>query len=414
MPPVDVIQQQLLGSGSLLLVYSLGESESYLWAIDSSSVRSFVIGRREVLERQARAIFGLLRSGMVGQERPQLERLTSTLSEWVLGPVAGDLGTRRLVIVADGALHLVPFALLPEPGSEIGAASPARGRPEGRPEPLVARHEIVNLPSIRVLAAIRARSGHRQEPIGQVAMLCDPVLSECDERLVERLGSRSRCPESTSGNHQRQDPSAPSAPLGWLGERFPALPQTSLEAEAIEQMVPPGQALRLCGLDASREAAMDPILGRYRIIYIAAHGLSDPASPSLSGLVLSAFDEQGAPVPPILRSFEIRELDLGAELVVLSACRAAHGRQLDGEGLMSLTRAFMEAGAAGVIVSLWDVDDEVGSELMLGLFRRMLEDGLPPPEALSEAQLALMGHQVSEDPYYWSGFLFFGDWLGGG
>jgi CHAT domain-containing protein len=101
---------------------------------------------------------------------------------------------------------------------------------------------------------------------------------------------------------------------------------------------------------------------------------------------------------------------LGAELVVLSACRTALGRQIRGEGLVGLTRGFMYAGAQQVLASLWKVDDLATAELMQRFYRGLLKRGLRPAAALRAAQLELASSPRWSAPYYWAGFVLQGDW----
>ncbi len=127
-------------------------------------------------------------------------------------------------------------------------------------------------------------------------------------------------------------------------------------------------------------------------------------------LVLSMFDEQGAEQDGFLRAHEIFNLNLPAELVVLSGCRTGLGKDLRGEGLVGLTRGFMYAGAARVLVSLWDVDDQATSELMGRLYRGMLNNrGLSPAAALREAQVVLWRDRRWQAPYYWAAFALQGE-----
>jgi CHAT domain-containing protein len=126
--------------------------------------------------------------------------------------------------------------------------------------------------------------------------------------------------------------------------------------------------------------------------------------------VLSLFDEQGREQDGFLRAHEIYNLDLPADLVVLSACRTALGKDVKGEGLIGLTRAFFYAGAAGVVSSLWKVDDRATAELMKRFYRKLLKEKLPPAAALREAQLSMWHDPAWQAPYYWAGFIFQGDW----
>src|SRR5207248_11312107 len=110
---------------------------------------------------------------------------------------------------------------------------------------------------------------------------------------------------------------------------------------------------------------------------------------------------------------EIYNLKLPAtDLVVLSACNSAMGKDIRGEGLVSLTHGFMYAGAPRLVASLWQVDDEATSELMKSFYRAVLgAQRLRPAAALRQAQIHVMREPRWHEPYYWAGFVFFGDWL---
>jgi CHAT domain-containing protein len=130
----------------------------------------------------------------------------------------------------------------------------------------------------------------------------------------------------------------------------------------------------------------------------------------MSGLALARFDASGRPRRGSLYAYEIYGLDLPVDLVVLSACRTALGPQVRGEGLMGLTRAFFHAGAARVLVSLWNVNDQATAELMGRFYRGLLERGLPAGRALQEAQLSMLRDPRWQAPYYWAGFTLQGEW----
>ena len=106
---------------------------------------------------------------------------------------------------------------------------------------------------------------------------------------------------------------------------------------------------------------------------------------------------------------EIYNLNLPAELVVLSACKTGLGKEVRGEGLMSLTRGFMYAGAARVMVSLWDVNDKSTSVLMGELYRGLLQQKLRPSAALRAAQLKMLNSKQFASPYYWAAFVQLGE-----
>ncbi len=109
-------------------------------------------------------------------------------------------------------------------------------------------------------------------------------------------------------------------------------------------------------------------------------------NPELSGLMLSQVDAAGRPREGFLGLSDIYELDLDADLVVLSGCQTALGKEVRGEGLMGLTRGFQYAGVPRVVASLWKVEDRTTAELMTRFYRAMWRDHLPPAAALRAAQ----------------------------
>jgi CHAT domain-containing protein len=130
----------------------------------------------------------------------------------------------------------------------------------------------------------------------------------------------------------------------------------------------------------------------------------------LSGVVLSLVDEDGRAQDGFLRLHDIYNMKLGADLVVLSACKTGLGKDIKGEGLVGLTRGFLYAGAPRVVASLWKVDDRATAELMKLFYQRMLRDGLRPAAALRSAQIDMQKHPRWAAPYYWAGFTLQGEW----
>jgi CHAT domain-containing protein len=125
-------------------------------------------------------------------------------------------------------------------------------------------------------------------------------------------------------------------------------------------------------------------------------------------LIFSLYDEKGGARDGFLRAHEVFNLNLPADLVVLSACRTGLGKEVRGEGIVGLTRGFMYAGAARVLVSLWDVSDRATSELMGRFYEGMLKRKLRPAAALRAAQLAMARDPRFKAPYYWAGFVLQG------
>lgn len=374
------VQDQLLDPDTLLLEYFLGDERSYLWAVTSSSVRFVAtLPGREPIEAAARRVHERMTESQFQTGEAGAWQAAARLSRMVLGPVAGLLDRPRLVVVAHGALQTVPFAALPHP--------------DHTDRPLIADHEIVSLPSVSVLAALRSKRDARRPPPGLLAVVADPVLEEEDERLQAlRPGVR---------------------PAAAAMRRMPPLrrlPYTGREAEEILSLAGSGPVLAAAGFEASRELVQSGRLSGYRILHFATHGLYDDLHPELSALALSAFDARGRPRDGRLRAYEVSGLDLRADLVVLSACRTAWGREVGGEGMVGLTQGFLHAGASRLIVSLWDVDDRSTSELMKRFYSGLLIEKLPPAEALRRAQISLWKETRWHAPYHWAGFVLQGEW----
>lgn len=378
-PSLRAVQRDLLDPETLLLEYRLGEGSSWLWAITRDSFRGYVLPPRAEIEVVAQEAAHWTQSLRWPDRNPApLCELSSTL----LGPVADLLEGRRLVVVPDGALEELSFAALPVPGESTSCAET---------EQLVAAHEITYLPSVGALAAQRRLLADRRPASGLLAMLADPVYGPDDDRLVRRTEPR------------------PASLARSTADRFERLLHSAEEAEAVLSSLPRNRTFAVTGLGASKETVITGSLARHRIVHFATHGVLDPEQPLLSFLALSQVSADGRPVEGNLYAHEIYDLDLPAELVVLSACDTARGRQIRGEGLVSgLPRAFLYAGAARVVVSLWPVPDRSTRDLMDLFYRGLVEESLPPGRALQQAQRALW--QDGRPPYQWAGFVLQGDW----
>jgi CHAT domain-containing protein len=233
-------------------------------------------------------------------------------------------------------------------------------------------------------------------------VLADPVFDRQDERLG---GSRA------SGERRDPDP-ALARTLRDVGVGgLPRLPFTRREARRILSLVPGASSRAALDFDANLATATDPALAGYRYLHFATHGFLNGARPELSGLVLSLVDRSGRDVRGFLSAREVFSLRLSAELVVLSGCSTGLGKEMKGEGIVGLTRAFMHAGSERVIASLWEVDDAATEELMGRLYEAMLGAGKKrPAAALREAQLALISDPRWRAPFYWAGFQVHGEW----
>jgi len=182
------------------------------------------------------------------------------------------------------------------------------------------------------------------------------------------------------------------------------------EANQIIELAPATTSLKLSDFAANRDTVMTANLNQYRILHFATHGLLNGERPELSGLVLSMVDRKGETRDGFLGLHEIYNLRLNADLVVLSGCQTALGKDIRGEGLIGLTRGFMYAGTSRVIASLWGVDDHATAELMKRVYRGMLSRQMSPAAALKAAQTELRAERGWQAPYYWAAFTLEGDW----
>jgi len=397
------IQSTVLDEDTLLLEYSLGEERSYLWAVTKTSITSYELPKRADIETLARSFYEQTgkqklpeHRGLGVTPRTDTTELTAQLSQMLLSPVAGQLGEKRLLIVSDGALQFLPFGALPAPDT-LGN--------DNNPVPLIVKHEIVNLPSASTLAVIRQDTNGRKKAPKTVAVLADPVFSSNDERVRAKpsVPLQSATPTDV-------DTLALTRAALEISATFNRLPYTRTEADSILTLAPAAEAMQALDFSANRAAATNPQLSQYRIVHFATHGILDSVNPELSGVVLSLFDEKGTPQNGFLRLNDIFNLNLPAELIVLSACETGLGQEVKGEGMIGLTRGFMYAGAPRVVVSLWSVDDQGTSELMSRFYKKMLQEGQKPATALRAAQIEMLQEQRWQDPYYWAAFTLQGDW----
>lgn len=448
---VQTLQQEVLDPESVLLEFGLGEPRSHLWAVTPASFTSHELPSRHQIEETTRRFYGLHSGafeqsasppGKLGAEKPNeglvrryddglntLHAAGAWLSQTLLGPVASQIQGKRLIIIADGALEYLPFAALPVPGASVQNEVRSYAQRSSEPvwTPLVEGHDLVHLPSASSLLPLRQQS-QRKPASKLIAVLADPVFENSDPR-VPKTSAVKRVGRSGSDNTKfwaepstvQQETGADSLPRDLyrtLGEnggsdspgKLSRLVFSRHEANAILSHAEPRQARKALDFAASRSLAVSGELGQYRIIHFATHGVVDRTTPGLSGIALSLVNERGQPQDGFLRLHDIYRLQLPADLVVLSACNTALGKDVRGEGLIALTRGFMVAGAARVVASLWKVDDRATAELMKHFYAAMLRDGLPPAAALRSAQRALWRQDRWREPHYWAAFQIQGEW----
>lgn len=394
-PPITPADLARASADRTILEFHLGERRSYLWRIERGAIASYQLPARKTIEEAVEKWRGLVSAR---QKRPEesfaVYRSRVEAADHELPVQAAKLSCmllaglrfekqRRLTIIADGSLLAVPFAALPSDGCHNPNSAP-----------FVAIDEIVNAPSLRILTS-GASSRKPASAKKEVAILADPVFSAKDSRVNPKPGAPPPPPNSQTLEMAVRD-------VGF-GAELPRLYGTRKEAEAIVSLAK-GSALPAFDFQASLKTALSAKLANYRIWHFATHGLADPTSPDLSGLVFSLVDAAGRPVPGYLKIQDIFDLTIDPELVVLSACNSGVGEPSEGEGAAGLSYAFLHAGAKQVVSTMWSVEDEASCELMKEFYKGLLQDHLPPAGALRKAQMAMVGKGWAQ-PFYWAGYL---------
>jgi CHAT domain-containing protein len=406
--------RQVLDPGTLLLSYSIGKQESYLFAVGPGS-HDFTVRRlavdEERLSDEVRRFRAAVEQSHETAGRELVTRLAAQLGNELLVPAADQIARAdRLLVIPDGALHFLPFAAL---------ASPAANKAAGQA-------------AARTSAARTSAAG----PATRFLIEDKPLAIAASATVFAELKKRRRLPAEVQEAHLVAfgDPAYPAAAPGGAKSAEPVLraalrsglsleplPGTRAEVENLRAIYPHSRIL--VGAEATEENAK--ALGKQAsILHFACHGILDERSPLDSALALTIPDKPGEGQDNgLLQAWEIFEqVRLDADLVTLSACQSAMGKELSGEGLMGLTRAFQYAGARTVLASLWNISDSSTAELMKR-FYGYLRAGQTKDDALRHAQLDLLHGAANTSggdpgssppldashPFYWAAFELLGD-----
>ena len=359
-----------LPDDTLLLVYQLSDWHVWRWTIGRSGVSAeeLVVGAETGIEHDVDQLLAAS-SGSMAASVEDWTRLASNLSATLRLDELRDVSAKRLIVIADGALARAPFAAL-------------TSTPDARKyTPLIERFEVSFAPSLAALmlpANVPAGEWRRD-----VLAYADPAVQP---PVAIKTGSRR------------------TAPSEWLTDavvRSP-LPGARREVRAIESLVPTDRRLVRTGFDATRQRFLTDNPGDFRILHLATHAAVDWRHPRLTFFQLALYDEHGQELPGLVRLQEVRNLPLRNELVVLSACRTAVGRDWRGEGPIGLGRAFLEAGARSVIATLWEAPDAASADLFQRFYQGLLREELTPAAALRTAQMSLANNPRWGHPRFWA------------
>jgi CHAT domain-containing protein/Flp pilus assembly protein TadD len=363
-----------LGPSERMLSYFLGQERSWLFTAKGGDLEVFELPDRATIEQKAGFYFRMLRQ-QAGDARTAslpaevIEQASSELHTLLIGPVAERLEPGEiLVIVPDGALNRLPFALLRD-----GETS------------LVQKHELFYAPSLQSLHYLRERDRS--------------AGGDGHELTMFAVGS-SGIPAG-NGDMRRVYPYTDIA--------VEPLPLADEEARSVAAAF--SSSSYLVGDDAGELSLAGADLARAEILHIAAHSYVDNEDVRRSFIVLSPppVGDSGNSEDGLLQWHEITALELNASLVTLSACRAAGGVLAYGEGMTGLTQAFLYAGGNCVLASFIDVPDRFAGRFMAAFYRQ-LKEGLSGTAALRAAQVEAMGWtDVAHGPALWGSFALIGD-----
>lgn len=370
------IRRQLTDSETSLLEYCLGDQSSFAWLITKDGIESYKLADKQTINKAAQELVKVLQKPSPGVDDNKLQDAINEVSRLVLEPFSDKLRTPRLIVVADGGLQYVPFQVL--------KAFPTSS------EPLVAQFDIVDAPSASALASVRQERMHRTPGPKMVVGFGDAVFStdyapnKNDSQMIMDTSKR-----------------------GAL--TLPPLFNAKRELNAISNIAG-SESVFYTEYDATRQNLLHVDLSQFRILHIVTHGILNDSQPELSGLYLSLVGSNNQPLTGFVGLSDIYKLNAPVDLVVLSACRTALGKESRGEGLIGMTRGFMYAGASSVLASLWQVDDAASAELMKYFYTFLLRDEMTPPAALRTAQNKIRSQPKWRSPYYWAGFTIQGDY----
>jgi CHAT domain-containing protein len=380
-------EEVIVNDQTMLLEYSLGREKSYAWTVTRNGMKVFELPGQEAITSAARKLSDVLKLPPLGDSENKLTQASQELSQMVLAPLAAELDKQVIIVAADGALNYIPFQILPSPSTN---------------EPLVTRFEIINSPSASILGDLRKEAAQRQPAPKLLAAFGDPtfrsthVASNSTEQMLSMQRWRSASRDITP-NRDSFDPSM-IPPLFFAAQELANLRELAGE-----------EALVLTDISATRESLLKTDLAQFAVLHFATHGYFDPGRPENSGLLLSTTNSQGELIDGFVGLHDIYELRAPL-LVVMSACETALGRDVQGEGLVGLTRGFMYAGASSVVATLWKVDDAATAELMKLFYSNMLQGGMNPGEALRTAQNSIRQTPEWRSPYYWAAFVLQGEY----
>jgi CHAT domain-containing protein len=316
----------------------------------------------------------------------------------VIGSLAEKLTAPTIGVVADECLEYIPWSALPKPGTKA---------------PLIAAHEVVQLPSASALVLLQQVSANRPAPTKALAVLADPVYDRADSRAGKAKGTPPAQPAASgqfrSVSFYRAVQTLREVGLSGPQLAVPRLQTAKNEAKVILNIAPEGSRIGWSDLQASRDTLLGADLSSFRVLHFATQGMVSTEQPTTSGVVLSMVNPAGQSQNGFVLGPDFFNLKLNADLVVFGNMRANMSAQPQSGGVFGLHRALAYAGAPRLMVGMWPVGERVATTFWTAFYRNLLVEKQRPAAALRAAQLQVMKEKKWASPYYWAAFGMYGD-----
>lgn len=358
---------EVLPPEDLWLYYFLTEDRGYRWSYSKKSglQSQRIPGNTEIapLATELHSLWSTSTANAKGRDLALARQISRALFSGVeLTPENG-----RILVIPHGPLELLPFAALPEVVSGT---------------PILNRYQVSNLASLN--SSLRAFPDLSLLERGKKALVfADPVFSRTDPRV------------------KQSQPEIGDVSTGWNLLRLGA---STREAQSIANNLGQESVSLRTGFAANRTALVDSEL-RFPILHLATHGLADDRRPEASGLMLSRISADGNAISGFVGLADIQRINAGTSLVVLTACETAIGSEQPGEGVASVSQAFLQAGADNVIATLWRVADPVAVRFTDLFYREIANGTQSPADALRRTQIQLRRDRRWRQPIHWAAFV---------
>lgn len=364
------VRARLLEPGRQLVAYTRTGSALFALVIGPDTARAIRLDASDLAGK-----VNALNAAIAARDPVSYIAAARQLDAVIRAPLEPYLGHDELLIIPDGELHLVNFETL--------ITGPVQGA-DFREQLLIQRHAVAYL--LSATTAIQFADLARDRSTGTLA-LAPGFTEEMKKAYLAQVHDTAR-----------------------VDKHFLELVRQPFAMRTAERLGSVLDARVMLGADAS-ERGFRGSARQYGILHLGTHAELNESAPMYSRLVLSKDGEGRDPDGDgYLYAYEIYELDLRAELAVLTACETGIGRNVEGEGVRSLGYGFAYAGCPSMVTSLWSIDEKVSSEIIAD-FYRLLADGLPKHLALRQAKLDHLAHASEElmQPYYWAGQVLVGD-----